>query len=124
MAVLEVIISALAVYLSSMAKIDFVQTMVKNSVKRLVLFTLLFAIVLLSIWVSVLGLIFFYLISVHLTPIQIMLILLGVNLLGLVVMLILFTRVKRQALDLRRSGMQVMLAYIIKILDEGLQKSK
>ena len=122
-ALLDIVINALDMYLNSVARIDMVEALVKKSAKHLIIFVLLLTIILLSIWGSVLSLIFFYLLTFNLSMIQTLLIILGVNLLGLVALSLWFTRLKSHITSVRQSTVRMLSAYIFKAVNQARNKS-
>lgn len=122
--VLDIVINALNMYLSSVAKIDFIHALLKKSVKRLVFFVVLLLTLLVSLWMSVLGVVFFCCVSLlNLTHVQAMLAVLGLNLIGILILLIWFRCIKKQIKSLRRSSSKIGLAYLIRIFNGLWNKS-
>lgn len=122
-ALLDIVINALDMYLNSVARIDMVEALVKKSAKHLIVFVLLLTIILLSIWGSVLALVFFYLLTFNLSMIQTLLIILGVNLLALVALSLWFTRLKSHIASVRQSSIRMLSAYIFKAVNQARHKN-
>ena len=116
LAILNFIVDAVDKYLFSTVQPQFVHSLSK-SFKRLIWFIISLSVFLLSTWTLVLLVGFFYLLSIGFTHIQASLILLAVN---LIIGLLLFNYLrclKKRVLSLRRSGLAVILTYMIRAIN-------
>lgn len=116
LATLNVVIDALGAYINTMAKVDFIYILVK-SMKRVLLCGLFLAVLLLSTWASILGLIFVYVSSIGFSDFQALWLILGINEVGIVVVLTWLYCIKRRFAALQRSGVRVVLTYIVKSIN-------
>lgn len=120
--ILNFIVDAVDKYLFSTVQPQFVHSLGK-SFKCLIWFIISMSIFLLSTWTLLLLLGFFCLLSIGLTHIQASLALLGINL--IIIILILFgvlRCLKKRLLSLRRSGLAVILTYVVRSINKLLHK--
>jgi hypothetical protein len=121
--IINTVVNALDVYLCTVTKAKFEHSLLQ-SIRKWAVWGVGLIILLLSTWITLLSVLFISLDSIGFTYIQAILAVLGINLVGLLILALWFKCLKKQTVTIRRSGLGVIITYLIKSANNNRNKQK